>query len=138
MASRRGNTTQPTKNPVARFLDSIEVPTQRADAQRLCALMTEVTGAPPVLWGTSIVGFGLRHYRYESGREGDTMRIGFAPRKGRLVVYLADALGDLGPQLARLGPHEVGKGCVSIKSLSDVSESVLRSMVVLTYRASGG
>jgi len=32
--------------------------------------MAEVTGEPPVLRGSSIVGFGTSDYRYDSGHKG--------------------------------------------------------------------
>ena len=40
-------------------------------------LMQAVTGEPPKMWGSSIVGFGSYHYRYASGREGDSLVVGF-------------------------------------------------------------
>jgi hypothetical protein len=42
-------------------------------------MMQSVSRRKPVMWGSSIIGFGDYHYVYESGREGDTAMIGFRP-----------------------------------------------------------
>ena len=86
-----------------------------------------MTGEPPVLWGTSIVGFGTYHYRYESGHEGDSALVGFSPRKGNLVLYLIGGFADRHQKLLdELGPHKTGKGCLYLKNLADIDLDVLR------------
>lgn len=123
------NKTQPTPADVAAFLASIENDQQRQDAQALCELMREETGAEPVMWGSGIVGFGTYHYVYESGREGDTMVVGFAPRKDSLVLYSV-LYYDPGEKLARrLGTFKAGKGCIYIKRLDDINLDILRQMI---------
>jgi hypothetical protein len=111
------------------FLTSIADAGQRADAQTLAALMTEVSGASAVLWGSGIVGFGDYHYHYASGRQGDTFKVGFAPRKQQLVLYLTCGLDALEPQLERLGSYRAGKGCLYVKRLADVDAAALRELV---------
>src|SRR5689334_17435833 len=69
------------------FVASQKDARMRADCAALVALMARATGEPGKMWGASIVGFGTRHYVYESGREGDTMLVGFAPRKANIAVY---------------------------------------------------
>jgi hypothetical protein len=85
-----GPKTQPTDASVDAFLDAIEDPQRREDSRAICDLMAEETGEPPRMWGDSIVGFGSYRYSYASGRQGDWMALGFAPRKGRLTLYLMD------------------------------------------------
>ncbi|NDJ60850.1 MAG: DUF1801 domain-containing protein [Chloroflexi bacterium] len=92
------------------------------------ALMQEVTGEPPVMWG-SIVGFGRYHYRYASGREGDWFLAGFAPRKQNLSLYITAGFDEYGELLEKLGKHKIGKACLYIKKLADVDETVLRELV---------
>ena len=75
----------PTGESVEEFLASVEHPV-RQDARTLLALMQEVTGETPVMWGQSIVGFGSYHYKYASGHEGDAAAVGFSPRKASLSV----------------------------------------------------
>jgi hypothetical protein len=84
------------------------------------------------MWGDSVVGFGSYHYKYASGREGDWFLVGFSPRKRYLTLYLMCDLAPLAPQLARLGKHKTGVGCVYIRRLSDVDAAVLRKLVELS------
>jgi hypothetical protein len=126
--------TQPTDEDVEAFLDRIEDPKKREDSRAICRLMAEETGEPPRMWGDAIVGFGTYHYAYASGREGDWMALGFAPRKGRLTLYLMDGFGGCEALLGRLGPHSTGRSCLHLKRLSDVDGDVLREMVRRSYR----
>jgi hypothetical protein len=121
---------------VAAFLDRIEDEAKRADALALVSLMADVSGQPAVLWGTR-VGFGQYHYRYETGHEGDSFLVGFAPRKAEFSIYL---MGTYLPEvaekrealLARLGKHRMGKACLYVKRLSDVDLVVLRELVEMS------
>jgi hypothetical protein len=121
--------TRPGGDDVKAFLDAVPDEQRRADAKVVCDLMAEVTGEPPVMWGESIVGFGSRHLRYESGRELDWMVIGFSPRKASLTLYLMEGYDGYGEQLGRLGKFTTGKSCLYIKRLSDVDFGVLRELV---------
>ncbi len=127
------NKTAPTAQDVAAFLAGIEDPRRREDGQELCRLMAEVTGEPAVMWGSSIVGFGQYHYRYDSGREGDYLAIGFSPRKASLTLYLMDGVDRYEDSLRRLGPHTTGKSCLYVKRLSDVDRTVLRHIIQESY-----
>jgi hypothetical protein len=129
-----GPKTQPTDASVDAFLDAIEGPQRREDSRAICDLMAEETAEPPRMWGDSIVGFGSYHYSYSSGREADWMALGFAPRKGRLTLYLMDGFGGYEELLARLGKHSTGKSCLHVKRLQDVDLDVLREMVRRSYR----
>ena len=121
--------TKPTGADVAAFLDKVADQKRREDGKALCALLRDVTGEPPVLWGPSIVGFGRYHYVYASGHEGDAPIAGFSPRAKELVVYL-HCQGDWSEALhARLGKHRAGKSCLYIKSLADVDQSVLAELI---------
>jgi len=126
---------RPIDAGVEPFLAAVADEGRRADARRLCALMEDVTGEPPAMWGAGIVGFGSHHYRYASGREGDAPLVAFAPRKAQLVVYLVGGFEDRYPRvLARLGPHKTGKACLYLKRLADVDEAALRELVERTVR----
>jgi len=121
---------------VAAFLAAIEDQAKRTDALALVSLMAEVSGEPAVLWGT-MVGFGHYHYRYETGHEGDSFLVGFAPRKAEFSIYL---MGTYLPEvaekrealLARLGKHRMGKACLYVKRLSDVDLVVLRELAEMS------
>jgi Domain of unknown function (DU1801) len=118
---------------VRRFIDAVTPERRRRDAETLLALMHRATGQPPRLEGTAI-GFGRYDYRYESGREGDAAAAGFAPRKAATSVYLMDGVSAHATDLARLGPHTSGVGCVYLKSLDDVDLDVLEQIVARSYR----
>ena len=124
------NKTKATEQDVNAFLDAVPDEQRRADAKAVGALMHEVTGETPYMYGSSIVGFGNYHYRYDSGREGDAPLAAFSPRAKELVVYL-DCDGSRSEALlAKLGPHKIGKSCLYIKRLADVDQGVLRELVV--------
>jgi hypothetical protein len=92
--------------------------------------MIGITGAPPLMWGPSIVGFGSYHYRYESGREGDMCIAGFSSRKPDISVYLLADSADQRRLLAKLGKHRMGKSCLYFRRLSDLDKSVVEDLVV--------
>jgi Domain of unknown function (DU1801) len=123
------NKTVETSADVAVFVAAVADPGQRADAEALIEMMTKASGEPAKMWGPSIIGFGTHHYRYESGREGDTPRIAFSPRKGQTVLYALGGTPTFEANLARLGKHKAGKGCLYIKRLTDVDLQVLTEMV---------
>jgi hypothetical protein len=50
--------TRPTDQKVEDFLETIEHNTRRGDGYTLLEIFKEVTGEEPVMWGSSIVGFG--------------------------------------------------------------------------------
>ncbi|MFI5895745.1 DUF1801 domain-containing protein [Actinoplanes sp. NPDC051513] len=116
------------------FLETIPDERRRAEARLLIDLMTEVTGQAPELWPANIVGFGKYHYKYDSGREGDTIAVGFAPRKAQTVVYVTGYLDNYADLLERLGPHTHGKGCLYLKRVADIDTGVLREIVARSYR----
>ncbi|MFA7265651.1 MAG: DUF1801 domain-containing protein [Candidatus Nanopelagicales bacterium] len=129
--------TKPNRDDVEAFLESVNGEQRRADAKDLCALMTRVTGEPPVMWGPSIVGFGHDHLVYASGRELDWMSIGFSPRKAALTLYLTCDLDRLAEPLAGLGKYTHGKGCLYIKKLADVDQVVLENLIEIAFANSG-
>ena len=139
MAVKKAPAMRRTDAPVAEFLAQVPDERRRADAGRLCAMMQEITGEPPAMWGTSIVGFGSYHYRYASGHEGDSALASFSPRSQYLVIYLVGEFTDRHQSaLARLGPHKTGKGCLYIKRLDDVDADALRELIDRSVRVHKG
>ncbi len=121
------NKTMETAADVAAYLDRVEPAERQADGRVVAALMERLSGEPARMWGPSIIGFGRYHYRYDSGREGDMCRIGFAPRKAELVFYLA-GLDDA--DFMALGRHRRGKGCLYVKRLADIDMGALEALIV--------
>ncbi|KGN31853.1 hypothetical protein N802_18975 [Knoellia sinensis KCTC 19936] len=121
--------TKPTHDDVDAYLASVEPAARREDAQEVLRVMREVTGAEPVLWGTSMVGFGRQPYTTADGKEREWFAVGLAPRKAALTLYGLTYYGSNEDLLGRLGKHTTGKGCLYIKRLSDVDDSVLRELI---------
>ena len=128
-----GNKTIPTGEDVIDFLASLESDEQRRDSERLVEIMAEVSGEPPVMWGTSIVGFGAFTYTYASGRQGEWMRIGFSPRKGKLSLYVTYDASQFSEELEAVGKHSIGKGCIYITKLADVDVAALKRLIKKAY-----
>lgn len=118
---------------VRSFIDKVEHPVRRRDAETMLELMVRATGQPARMWGASIVGFGEYHYKYASGREGDTAAAGFSPRKVATTVYLVDGISAQPELLERLGPHTTGVGCLYLKDLAKIDVAVLEELVATSY-----
>lgn len=121
--------TKASNASVSAFLQSVDGEQKRRDAREILALMKEVTGKRPKMWGTSIVGFGSYHYKYQSGREGDWPVTGFSPRKQNLAVYIMPGFSRYSSLMNRLGKYKTGKSCLYIRRLGDVDQKVLRQLV---------
>lgn len=81
------------------------------------------------MWGSSIVGFGSYHYRYESGREGNWFRTGFSPRKNDLTIYCVSGVKRHPELLKKLGKFKTGVSCLYLKRLADVDLKVLENLI---------
>lgn len=121
--------TQPTDASVDAFLASACSDPRREDCDALVEMMTRLSGSGPVMWGSSIVGFGSYHYRYASGREGDWFEVGFAPRKRDLTLYIMSGFSGYEELLSRLGTFRTGVSCLYVKKLADVDLEVLEELV---------
>ncbi len=130
--------TKPTKESVSGFLKKVPDKGRREDCLKVLELMKDVTGEEPKMWGSSIVGFGRYHYKYESGREGDYMITGFSPRKGDLTLYIMNGFEPVSDLMTRLGKHKTGKSCLYIKKLADVDLGVLRKIVEKSVKGMDG
>lgn len=126
-------TTGPTDVDPKDYLDTLE-PRRRDEGLILLGLMREATGAEPVMWGPSMVGYGTMHYRSPSGAsEGDWFRVGFSPRKAKLSLYGLQGHPRSEELLARLGRHTLGVGCVYANRLEHLDLDVLRELVAHSF-----
>ncbi len=127
------NKTRPTDQNVTDFLNSVDHKTRREDSFALLEMMQEITGEEAVMWGSSIVGFGSCHYKYESGREGDMPLVGFSPRKQSMSLYIMTRFDDHEDPLAELGKYKTGQSCLYVNKLADVDDNVLRRLIKRSY-----
>jgi hypothetical protein len=121
--------TKPTKLSVGAFLKAVPDEQKREDAAKLIEVMRAATKQEPVMWGTSIIGFGTYRYKYASGREGDWPIVGLSPRKQNLTVYIMPGFSEFEDLLAKLGKHTTGSSCLYIKRLSDIDLPTLKTII---------
>lgn len=127
------NKTKPTSVSVDTFSETVS-DTRRAESQALINIMHQISGEEPVMWGPSIVGFGLQHYSSEAGREGDMGILGFSPRKASLTVYFYEGFDRYGEEFSRLGKHKTCVSCLYINKLADINLDVLETMLRSSYK----
>jgi len=123
------NKTTETRASVKAFLNGVDDPRKRADAGKVAAMMRRATGKRAKMWGSSLVGYGKYHYRYDSGREGDFMLTGFSPRKQNLTIYIMPGFEQFPSLMNKLGKYKTGKSCLYINKLDDVDEGVLEQLI---------
>ena len=123
------NKTVETEASVENFINSVDSEQKRRDSWDLIAMMQEITSCQPKMWGTSLVGFGSYHYKYDSGREGDMLVTGFSPRKTAMTLYVMPGFEEFEEQLAKLGPYKTGKSCLYLKNLAVVDREVLKEII---------
>ena len=134
MKNKASLKTQPNDLSVEGFIDSVENEQKRDDSRLLLKMMQEITGEKPVMWGNSIVGFGLYRYKYESGREGDWMVAGFSPRKQNMTIYMMGGFDNQEKFLARIGKAKTSVSCLYVKKLDDIDLDVLKDMIELSVK----
>jgi hypothetical protein len=129
--------TKQTTQPAEDFLKTIEPEQKQQDSFALLELFKKVTGKKAVMWGSSIVGFGMYHYKSErSSQEGDWPLVGFSPRKQNLTLYIMHGNQD-NPALQKLGKHKTSGGmggCLYINKLSDVDQEVLAKLIEKSFQ----
>lgn len=115
------------------FINSVENETRRQDGFELLKIYKRVTGLEPKMWGPSIIGFGMYHYKSErSAQEGDWPLAAFSPRKQNLTLYVYPRNH---PELLKdLGKHTTSVGCLYINKLADVDVEVLEKLIAASYK----
>lgn len=122
--------TKANKASVKDFLNKVESVEKRKDTFTLLSLFEKITGEKPVMWGSSIVGFGKYHYKSErSKQEGDWPITGFSPRKQNLTLYIMSGFKKNQDLLKKLGKHKTSVGCLYLNKLSDVDLGVLEKII---------
>jgi hypothetical protein len=128
--------TKPTSASAEEFINGIKDEQKRKDSFVILEMMKKATGEEPVLWSSSIIGFGNKRYKSPtSGREVDWLRIGFSPRKANLSLYIHVGNKEHAAALKKLGKHKTGVGCLYINKLVDVDLKVLKGMIEASVKA---
>ncbi len=122
--------TKPTTLSVEDFINNVTDEQKRADSFVLLEMMKKATGEEPVLWSSSIIGFGIKRYKSPAtGREVDWLRIGFSPRKANLSLYVSVGIKEHAAALKKLGKHKTGVGCLYINKLEEIDLEVLKQII---------
>jgi hypothetical protein len=121
--------TKETKASVTKFIDAVADEQKRKDSYTILEMMKKITKEEPKMWGPSIIGFGMYHYKYDSGHEGDMCITGFSPRKQALTLYIMMGFGKSPELMKKLGKYKTGKACLYIKKLSDIDLKVLEQLI---------
>jgi hypothetical protein len=129
------NKTQQNDGDPRAFLASLDDPQKQADSEALLEMMERITGEKPVMWGSSIIGFGKYAYTYASGRSGEWLRVGFSPRKQSLTLYLMTGFDRYEELLRRVGKVKTGKACLYVKRLSAVDQDALKELIRASYES---
>lgn len=133
------NKTKPEQRSPYDFLDTVTNVRRRADSLQMLKLMQDITDTTPIMWGSSIVGFGLYHYEStKTGRGGEWMTIGFSPRATALTLYGLIHYDEGRESLEALGDITTGKGCIYVKDLSKLNHAVLEKMIRSSYQQKNG
>ena len=130
--------TRPTDASVEDFINTVENARRREDARAVCALLGEITGEKPVMWGESIIGFGRYTYVNTTKTPADWPIIGLSPRKASLTVYVMPGFDERADLMARIGKVKTSVSCLYINRLADVDMVALRELCewsVATMRA---
>lgn len=122
------NKTIENNNSIEVFLKKITDTKRRKDIAAILLAIEKKTKITPKMWGSSIVGFGSFHYKYESGREGDAPLVALASRASAITFYLGD-FENKEALFSKLGKHKLGKGCLYIKNLEDVDIAILIKII---------
>lgn len=122
---------KPADDALKSFLAAVPDEGAQAECTDLAALMQKAEGSQPKLWAGKMLGYGDFHYRYATGREGDTFVVGFAYRKTGFSIYLGCGLQAAGQLLAKLGKHKIGVGCLYVRRLADIDRGVLKQLITL-------
>lgn len=126
--------TKATDASVEDFLNKVTPEQKKEDSFELLKIYKKITGEKPVMWGTSIVGFGKYHYKSErSKQEGEWPLVGFSPRKQNLTLYIMSGFDSHKDLLDKLGKHKTSVGCIYISKLADVDISILEKIIKSSY-----
>lgn len=128
-----GKTTTKNDSSVKDYIASLVDEQTIKDSLTLLEMMQRISGHEPKLWNVGTIGFDSYHYKYDSGREGDALVIGFYPRKGKITVYLMDGTARYAELLVKLGKHTTTGYCVYIRQLSDIELPILEQIVQKSY-----
>ncbi|MXQ48266.1 DUF1801 domain-containing protein [Streptococcus pneumoniae] len=121
-----------TGQSVEELISSLKTKRQQDEARQLLGLYQTVSQEEAVVWYPEIIGFGNYHYRYETGHEGDSPQLAFAPRQAKITLYIDQDLPNRASLLENLGKYKTAVGCVYVNKLADIHLNVLEDILTLS------
>ena len=121
------------------YLDSLDEP-RASDMRALDAMIRDAAPDWDRFVEGRIIGYGSFHYRYASGREGDTARLGLASNKRYISLYVnctKDGAYLAETYVDRIPGASVGKSCVRFKRLDDLDREALRDLLTEAHGLPG-
>jgi hypothetical protein len=115
----------------AQYLASLPIERRGALQTLHRAIVKAAPGLKPVIVH-GMLGYGAYHYRYDSGREGDSATVCLASQKNYISLYVMgeEDGGYLAEKnAARLGKVSVGKCCIRFKKLEDLNLPVALELI---------
>ena len=123
--------TKPTDASVIDYIENLADPKRREASQVLVALLDDITGQKPVMWGTSIVGYG--RYVTQTKPPAPWPLIGFSPRAAAMTVYIMGGLSERSDLMAGLGKFTTTGGCLYFKAIKDIDLERLKTLLTWGY-----
>lgn len=120
----------PAKTP-QEYIDSLPEP-RRSELQQLHAFIRETVPQLEPYMESGMLGYGKRHYKYASGREGDWPLVSMASRKQYISVYVNASDGQqylVERYKAQLPKASIGKSCIRFKHIADIDLAVLATIL---------
>jgi hypothetical protein len=135
--ARRGARAAAGPGSPAAYIAALPEP-RRSEIARIDAFIrATVPDLAPCLTA-GMLGYGPFHYRYASGREGDTATIGLSSRAQYIALYAcaADAKGYVAERYReRLPAADIGKACVRFKRFDDLDPAAVKALLLEAARA---
>jgi hypothetical protein len=126
--------TKPTDVKVEDYINAIDDEKVRDAAHTVLAMLRDVTGMEPKMWGPSMIGFGRYRYTYASGHSGEAFLTGFSPRKANMTLYIMPGFEAYDDLLQAVGKHKTGVSCLYLnKKLDGVDLAALRRLVEQSF-----
>lgn len=131
--------TKPRAMSVKGYIDALEEP-RKSEIKALHQLIVKSAPklVPTILSG--MLGYGKFHYKYASGREGDTAVVSLASQKNYISLYACSIVD--GQYVAekykdRLPKASIGKSCIRFKKLEAIDLGVLAELLKECEKAGG-
>jgi len=121
----------------AEYIAKLEEP-RKSEVAALDGLIRKLAPKLAPFIHSGMLAYGPWHYKYASGREGDSFRMGVASNKNYISLYVCAGEGEesIAERYKEALPKaNIGRSCVRFKRLSDLDQAALKKMIRESARA---